>query len=134
MNDAKQAQQQNDKLDRNYAKKLIEDSIEIITNCFNINAPKSVQKLGLFELQDVLNDFKSLYPTYVETFLSIEQDVWVIILGQDENMRNEEIYFSLGNNSFNYVVKSNPKLFDKITLAASLADLILNSQLENLDL
>lgn len=49
-------------------------------------------------------------------------------------MRNEEIYFSLGNNSFNYVVKSNPKLFDKITLAASLADLILNSQLENLDL
>ena len=134
MNDAKQAQQQNDKLDRNYAKKLIEDSIEIITNCFNINAPKSVQKLGLFELQDVLNDFKSLYPTYVETFLSIEQDVRVIILGQDENMRNEEIYFSLGNNSFNYVVKSNPKFFDKITLAASLADLILNSQLENLDL
>ena len=31
-----------EKLDRNYAKKLIEDNIEIISNCFNINAPKSV--------------------------------------------------------------------------------------------
>jgi hypothetical protein len=98
-----------------------------------VNAPKSVQKLGLFELQDILNDFKSLYPIYVETFLSIEQDVRVIILGLDENMRNEEIYFSLGNNSFNYVVRSNPKLFDKITLAASLSDIVLHSQLENLD-
>lgn len=49
-------------------------------------------------------------------------------------MRNEEIYFSLGNNSFNYVVKSNPRLFDKITLAATLADMISNQGLENLDL
>jgi len=46
----KAANQANEKLDRNYAKKLIEDSIEIITICFNINAPKSVQKLGLFEI------------------------------------------------------------------------------------
>jgi len=33
---------QSEKLDRNYAKKLIEDNIEIIINCFNLNAPKCV--------------------------------------------------------------------------------------------
>jgi hypothetical protein len=99
---------QGEKLDRNYAKKLIGDNIEIISNCFNINAPKSVQKLGLFEIQDVLNDFKVLYTIYIETFLSIEADVREIVLGLDKSLLNQEIYFSLGNNSFNYVVKSDP--------------------------
>lgn len=33
---------QTEKLDWNYAKKLIEDNIEIINNCININAPKCV--------------------------------------------------------------------------------------------
>ena len=61
-----------EKLDRNYAKKLIEDNIEIITNCFNVNAPKSVQKLGLFVVQECLNDFKVLYSEYIDTFLQIE--------------------------------------------------------------
>ena len=61
-----------EKLDRNYAKKLIEDNIEIITNCFNINAPKSVQKLGLFVVQECLNDFKVLYGEYIDTFLQTE--------------------------------------------------------------
>ncbi len=51
-----------------------------------------------------------------------------IILGQDE-----EIYFSLGNYSFNYVVKSNPEYFDKISLGAALADHVLSAQLENLE-
>ena len=124
---------QSEKLDRNYAKKLIEENIEIIVNCINLNAPKCVQKLGLFEIQDILNDFKVLYPIFVETFLSIESDVRTIILGTDENSKNEEIYFSLGNNSFNYVVKSNPKIFDKIALASSLTDIVLSSQLENLE-
>jgi len=68
-----------------------------------------------------------LYPIFVETFLSIESDVRTIILGTDENSKNEEIYFSLGNNSFNYVVKSNPKIFDKIALASSLTDIVLSS-------
>ena len=59
--------------------------------------------------------------------------MWQIILGQDENLANEEIYFSLGNYSFNYVVKSNPQYFDKISLGAALADHVLTAQLENLE-
>lgn len=34
--------QQSEKLDWNYAKKLIEENIEIIINCINLNAPKCV--------------------------------------------------------------------------------------------
>lgn len=64
--------QSTEKLDWNYAKKLIEENIEIINNCISLNAPKCVQKLGLFEVQDILNDFKVLYPVFVDSFLSIE--------------------------------------------------------------
>jgi hypothetical protein len=36
--------------DRNTIKKNLNLAVEIISKCFNINSPKSVQKLGLFEL------------------------------------------------------------------------------------
>ena len=84
-------------------------------------------------MQEVLNDFKSLYADYVDTFLMTEHDVRSIIMGTDEALKNEEIYFSLGNNSFNYVVKSQPELLDKVSLASALADNVLASQLENLE-
>lgn len=67
----------NSKIDRNYAKQLITDNLDIIGNCFGINVPKSVQKLGLFEIQDLLNDFKVLYKPYVEVFLAMDHDIKV---------------------------------------------------------
>lgn len=120
-----------EKLDRNYAKQLIEDNIVIIRNCFNVNAPKSVMKIGLFELQNVLGDFKLLYKDYIDCFITIEQDVRDIVLGK--MLKNEEIHFSIGYNSFTYVFKSKPELFDRISMAASLSEQILESQLENLE-
>ena len=120
-------------IDRNYAKQLISDNLDIMKNCFGANVPKGVQKLGLFETQDILNDFKSLYRPYVETFLEIDPDVRSIILGEDETLKNEEIYFSLGSNSDNYRVKSNPDFFDRISIARSLADYIIENELESLE-
>ena len=121
------------KIDRNYAKQLISDNLEIINNCFGVNVPKSVQKLGLFEIQDILNDFKSLYRVYVETFLGMDPDVRVIILGKDETLKDEEIYFSLGSNSDNYRVKSNPYLFDKNFLSKALTDYISENKIDYLE-
>ena len=47
--------------DRNQVKNALSASVDIIRKVFNVNAPKSVQKLGLFELQPLLNDYKLLY-------------------------------------------------------------------------
>jgi len=120
-------------IDRNYAKQLISHNIDIMNNCFGPNVPKSVQKLGLFETQDILNDFKSLYRLYVETFLTMDPDVRSIILGRDESLKNEEIYFSLGSSSENYKVKSNPEFFDKISIARALADYLIENDFESLE-
>lgn len=58
--------------DRGAIKQALGISINIIKKIFNTNAPKSVQKLGLFKLQPLLNEFKSLYAGYVEVLVSIE--------------------------------------------------------------
>jgi hypothetical protein len=63
----------NNKRETHADKTVIKNSMavctEIIRKCFNIMAPKSVQKLGLFKLQPLLNDFKLLYPAYVEVLI-----------------------------------------------------------------
>ena len=82
----------NSKIDRNYAKQLLTDNLEIISNCFGANVPKSVQKLGLFELQDLLNDFKILYKIYVEVFLGMDPDIKVTF--------NKFIYFYISKLKF----------------------------------
>lgn len=121
------------KIDRNYAKQLISDNLDIMNNCFGAKVPKSVQKLALLEVQDILNDYKALYKNYIETFLEMEPDVRSIILGEDETLKNEEIFFSLGNNSDNYKVKSNPEYFDRLSMARALADYIIENELESLE-
>jgi hypothetical protein len=55
--------------DKNVVKKNLNLAIDIIVKCFNVNSPKSVQKLGLFELQPLLNDYKALYAPYVEVLV-----------------------------------------------------------------
>lgn len=44
--------------DRNTIKKNLNLAVEIINKSFNLSSPKSIQKLGLFELQPLLNDYK----------------------------------------------------------------------------
>jgi len=61
--------------DKNVVKKNLSLAIDIVIRCFNVNSPKSVQKLGLFELQPLLNDYKALYAPYVEVLIQIDQEI-----------------------------------------------------------
>ena len=47
--------------DRSAVKNSLQISIEVVKKIFNTNAPKSVQKLGLFKLWPLLNEFKTLF-------------------------------------------------------------------------
>ena len=58
--------------DKNVIKKNLNLGIDIVLKCFSVNSPKSVQKLGLFELQPLLNDYKVLYQPYVEVLIQID--------------------------------------------------------------
>ena len=100
--------------DRNQVKNALSAAVDIIRKVFNVNAPKSVQKLGLFELQPLLNEYKLLYPSYVEVLVGIDQEIKNIVLSEEPIKTGEEIYFSLGSISFNYKLKSDLANFDMI--------------------
>ena len=51
--------------ERNSVKGNLNMSVDIINNCFNLDAPKSVQKIGLFKLQSLLPDYRLLYQLYI---------------------------------------------------------------------
>jgi hypothetical protein len=93
----------------------------------------SVQKLGLFNLQPLLNEYKLLYPSYVEVLVNIEQDIKDILLSEERIGTGEEIYFSLGTVSFNYKLKQDLSNFDMILLANSLIDTIIANNFESLE-
>lgn len=59
-------------VDKSQIKNSLQLCIEVIRKCFNISAPKSVQKLGLFKLQPLLKDYKLLYPSYIEVLLQVD--------------------------------------------------------------
>lgn len=119
--------------DKNVVKKNLNLAIEIISRVFSVDSPKSVQKLGLFELQPLLNDYKSLYQPYVEVLVQIDQEIKSIILSDEPIRAGEDIYFSLGNLSFNYKLKSDLGNFDKILLANALIDVVIHAQYESLE-
>jgi hypothetical protein len=108
-------------------KRNLSIAIEIINKCFNINSAKSVQKIGLFELQPLLQDYKVLYTPYVEVLLQIDPEIKQIILSEEPIRAGEDIYFSLGTMSFNYKLKSDLSNFDRITLATTLIDLVIQN-------
>jgi hypothetical protein len=112
--------------DKNVVKKNLNLAIEIVLRCFSVNSPKSVQKLGLFELQPLLNDYKQLYPPYVEVLVQIDQEIKSIILSDEPIRAGEDIYFSLGNLSFNYKLKSDLNNFDRILLSNALIDVVID--------
>jgi hypothetical protein len=109
-------------------------AIDIVKKCFSTHSPKSVQKLGLFKLQPLLNDFKQLYFTYVEVLLTIDAEIKQIILSEEPIRTGEEIYYSLGSVSFNYKLKSDLNNFDMAQLANALIDVIIAQEKESFDI
>lgn len=55
--------------DRNSIKRNLNLAVDVVNKTFNTNSPKSVQQLGLFELQPLLNDYKLLYYPYTEVLI-----------------------------------------------------------------
>lgn len=100
--------------DRNQVKIAMQQSVNIIKKVFNVNAPRCVQKLGLFKIQPLLKEFKILYNSYIEVLTTIDQEIKSIILSEEPIRTGEEIYFSLGSISFNYKLKSDLSNFDMI--------------------
>ena len=110
--------------DRNSVKGNLNLAIDIIHNCFNLDAPKSVQKIGLFKLQELLPDFKLLYPLYVDVLVQTDDEIKQIILSETPMKPGEEIFYSFGNGSFQYKLKSDINNFDSLLMSNSLIDLI----------
>jgi hypothetical protein len=107
-------------------------SVDIINNCFNLDAPKSVQKIGLFKLQGLLPDYKLLYPLYIAVLIQTDYEIKQIILSDAPIQAGEEIFYSFGNGSFNYKLKSDVANFDEYLLANSLIELLINKGYDSL--
>ena len=69
--------------DRATIKQNLQCAMDIISNCFSNDSSKAVRKIGLFKLQSLLNDFKKLYPLYMDTLVNSEEDVKQIILSDE---------------------------------------------------
>lgn len=120
-------------VDKSQIKNSLQLCIEVIRKCFNISAPKSVQKLGLFKLQPLLKDYKLLYPSYIEVLLQVDQEIKSIILSEEPIRTGEEIYFSLGLVSFNYKLKSDLSDIDPILMCNSVIDYVISNGYESLE-
>lgn len=104
-------------------------AVDIINNCFNLDSPKSVQKIGLFKLQALLPDYKILYPLYMAVLIQTDYEIKQIILSDDMDSpmnQGEEIFYSFGNGSFNYKLKSDITNFDELQMFNSLIDLLIS--------
>lgn len=107
-------------------------SVDIINNCFNLDAPKSVQKIGLFKLQSLLPDYKLLYPLYIAVLVQTDYEIKQIILSETPIQTGEEIFYSFGNGSFNYKLKSDISNFDEYLMANALIDLLIQKGYDSL--
>lgn len=92
-----------------------------------------MQKLGLFKLQPLLQDYKLLYPSYIEVLLQVDQEIKSIILSEEPIRTGEEIYFSLGLVSFNYKLKSDLNDLDPILMCNSVIDYVISNGFESLE-
>jgi len=85
-----------------------------------------VQKIGLFKLQHLLPDYKVLYPLYVDVLVQTDDDIKGLILSEEPMKVGEEVFYSFGNGSFNYKLKSDIKNFDELLMANALIDNIVS--------
>jgi hypothetical protein len=118
--------------DRNSVKGNLSCAVDIIQNVFNVNAPKAVQKVGLFRLQPLLNSYRRLYPIYVDTLIQTDEEIKGIILSAKPDAENDEIYYSFGNGSFSYKLKSDINHFDRLLMANALIDMIIGQNFDSL--
>ena len=65
--------------------------------------------------------------------IQIDQEIKSIILSEEPIRAGEDIYFSLGNLSFNYKLKSDLNNFDKILLSNALIDVVIDRSYEMLE-
>jgi hypothetical protein len=84
-------------------------------------------------LQPLLNDYKILYPSYIEVLLQVDQEIKQIILSEEPIRTGEEIYFSLGMVSFNYKLRSDIRDIDPILLCNSLIDYVIANEFDSLE-
>jgi Mor family transcriptional regulator len=79
-----------------------------------------------------------LYYPYTEVLIQVDPEIKQIILSEEpirgklvcnlnHKLAGEDIYFSLGNSSFNYRLKSDLANFDKILLANTLVDIVIQN-------
>lgn len=61
-------------------------------------------------------------------------EVSFISLNDSLYLAGEDIYFSLGNLSFNYKLKSDLSNFDKILLSNALIEVVIQAQFESLEI
>lgn len=118
--------------DRNSVKGNLSCAVDIIQNVFNVNAPKAVQKIGLFRLQPLLNSYRRIYPVYVDTLIQTDDEIKSIILSDKADLDNEEIYYSFGNGSFSYKLKSDINNFDRLLMANAMIDMIVSQNYDSL--
>ena len=118
--------------DKNSIKTNLNLAIDIVNNCFNLDAPKSVQKIGLFKLQNLLPDFKVLYQLYLDVLVQTDDEIKDILLSEQAIKAGEEIFYSFGNGSFNYKLKSDIQNFDPLLMANAMIDLIITHGYDSL--
>lgn len=80
-----------------------------------------------------MNDFKILYPAYVEVLIQVDQEIKQIILSDEPIRAGEEIYFSLGMVSFNYKLRSDLNDVDPVLMCNSLIDYVIANNYESLE-
>ena len=118
--------------DRNSVKANLSLVVDIVSNCFNLDAPKSVQKIGLFKLQSLLPDFRVLYPLYMDVLVQTDDEIKQLILSDSPMKPGEEIFYSFGNGSFNYRLSADFSNFDPLLMANALIDIIRQQGYESL--
>lgn len=118
--------------DKNSVKTNLNLAVDMVNNCFNLNAPKSVQKIGLFKLQNLLPDFKVLYQTYLDVLVQTDDEIKQILLSEQSIKTGEEIFYSFGNGSFNYKLKSDIENFDPLLMSNAMIDLIISHGYDSL--
>lgn len=77
-------------------------------------------------------DYKLLYPLYIAVLVQTDYEIKQIILSDAPIQTGEEIFYSFGNGSFNYKLKSDIGNFDEYLMANSLIDLLIQKGYDSL--
>lgn len=68
----------------------------------------------------------------MDTLIQTDEEIKSIILSDKPDLENEEIYYSFGNGSFSYKLKSDINNFDRLLMANALIDMIVSQNFDSL--